>query len=281
MIAFVVLPVPLLIFISCSNIWIFISFCVIKSKYLLLWEESQIIVIPFIKAELNACVWEREFEVCFNSKHAVMIFLVNQNVLYLFLVTNHVATKGHSNFLLIVRNDQVENFNVFWACRNGPFLFYKIVWLISDNDLILQCHYVSITVLEIGSNGSFPVPVIYCNLEIMIILSSVNHKSRLVLSISHAKSFQWTKHHLCSLHEVVHNIFKLWHQCFLINDIEVNLIFTHNLNTDITFDEVNLTACVVKFIILMPVRLVAFFIEYFLEEENRTGGARDQGFVKY
>ena len=281
MIAFVVLPVSLLIFISCSNVWIFISFCVIKSKYLLLWEECQIIVISFIKAELNACVWKREFEVCLNSKHAIMIFLVNQNVLYLFLVTNHVATQGHSNFLLIVRNDQVENFNIIWACRNGPFLFYKIVWLIGDNDLILQCHYVSIAVLEIGSNGSFPVPAIDCNLEIVIVLSCVNHESRLVLSISDAKSFQWTKHHLCSLHEVVHNIFKLWHQCFLIDDVEVNLILAHNLDADITLNEVDLTSRVVKLIILMPVRLVALFIEYFLEEENRAGWARNQSFVEY
>ena len=85
---------------------------------------------------------------------------------------------------------------------------------------------------------------------------------------------------MCSLHEVVHNIFELWHQCFLIDDVEVNLIFTHNLDADITLNEVDLTSRVVKFIILMPVRLVALFIKYFLEEENRAGRTCNQGFVE-
>lgn len=153
--------------------------------------------------------------------------------------------------------------------------------LVCDDNFILQSHNIGIAVVEVRADGALPIAVIYCDLEVVVVLPRVDHEARLVLPISNAKAPRWPKHHLGSPHEVEHDVFKLGHECLLVDDVEVYLVFTDNLNPDVSLDEVDLPARIGELVVLVPVGLLATLVELLLEEQDRARGPSYQGAVKH
>ena len=73
----------------------------------------------------------------------------------------------------------------------------------------------------------------------MHILSLINIKTALICLVRDAISYSTPKHHLIATHIVVHAIFQLWHVSLLINQIKVDDFIRRNLNSNISFDEVD------------------------------------------
>ena len=91
-----------------------------------------------------------------------------------------------------------------------------------------------------------------------------------------AVSYQRAEHHLWTIHEIVHNIFKLWHKSHFIDQIKVNFLICGNLKSDITFDEVNVTSHFWNNMILCP--KMGFWI--YFEEQNRTWRSNNECLIK-
>ena len=101
----------------------------------------------------------------------------------------------------------------------------------------------------------------------MVVLSGVYLESWLISFISNAVSYFGTKHHLGTLHEIEHHVLKFGLKRLFVDEIEVNLFISRNLNPNIAADEIYLPTHLFKLVILGP---VAGFRIYF-EEQN---GAR-------
>ena len=86
------------------------------------------------------------------------------------------------------------------------------------------------------------------------------------MSIRDAKSLHWAEHHLRCLHKIEHYVLQMWHKRFLVDDVEIDLIFTDNLNPNIPSDEINLAARIIQLEILVPVRIHTVLVEFFLEK---------------
>ena len=98
----------------------------------------------------------------------------------------------------------------------------------------------------------------------MEILSCVDLEARLVTLVCDAISYSSTKHHDRALHVIVHNIFKCWLKCLLVDQEEVNLLVSNHLDSDVSSYEVDLTSHVIKLFVLCPE--ASLFINF--EEEN-------------
>jgi hypothetical protein len=85
---------------------------VVESEHLLLREKCQIIVTIVIEAKLDASIWKWKLKVSFNPKHTIVVLFIDQNILNLFLVLYQVATEGHTDFLLVIRYNHIEYFDI-------------------------------------------------------------------------------------------------------------------------------------------------------------------------
>ena len=86
----------------------------------------------------------------------------------------------------------------------------------------------------------------------MEILPSIDLESGLVGLERDTVSYFGTEHHLGALHKVVHAILKLWHECLLVDKIEIDSIVRGHLDPNVTFDKVNLASHFLKLVILFP-----------------------------
>jgi len=108
------------------------------------------------------------------------------------------------------------------------------------------------------------------------ILPCVNLESWLICLVSDSISDSGTKHHLGAPHEVVHYVLQTWLEGLLVNHVEVNLLICRNLDSNVSFDKVNLPAHFFKFVVLRPfVRLLIDF-----EKENGTRRSCDQSLIE-
>jgi hypothetical protein len=73
-------------------------------------------------------------------------------------------------------------------------------------------------------------------------LPGVNIKAPLIGLVSNAIPNFGAKHHLIAAHEIKHNIVKLRHKCFLVNEVEVDHIICGYLDSHISFNEVDVTS---------------------------------------
>lgn len=241
---------------------------VIKSKNLLLREENEEAIIPAVEVELNACIGKGEPELLINGVLAIGILLVNHYVFNFLLVSNEALPQRHAYLLLAVRDNQVEYFRIFAASWHFPTLLLLEFNLICNYHLVLQSNYVRVAVVQVGADGALPVLVIQLDLEVVVVLSRVDHEARLVLPISNSEFLGWSEHHLRGSHEINHHVFKLGHQSLLINDVEVNPVFANNLNSNISLDEVDLAARVRQLVIQVPVWLLPALVIFLFEEKD-------------
>ena len=73
-------------------------------------------------------------------------------------------------------------------------------------------------------------------------LPGINIKALLIGLISNAIPHFTTKHHLITPHEIKHHIIKLGHECFLVNEVEVDHVICGNLDPNISLDEVDVAS---------------------------------------
>ena len=86
----------------------------------------------------------------------------------------------------------------------------------------------------------------------MIELSSVYLEAWLVDLKRDTIAYTSTKHQLRALHEVVHYVLKLRHEGLLVDQIKVDALSCSYLNSDVAFDEEDLTSEVVKGEVVCP-----------------------------
>lgn len=116
--------------------------------------------------------------------------------------------------------------------------------MVCDDYFVLEGHNVGVAEPEVRSDSTLPVQAVDGNFEIVVVLPSVDHEPWLILSVSHSEAHSWPEHHLTTPHEVVHHILEFWYVCLLVNQVKVYLLLANDLDTDVTLDEVDLTASV-------------------------------------
>ena len=84
----------------------------------------------------------------------------------------------------------------------------------------------------------------------MNVLLTIQVEPLLVVFVSHTVLYFRPEHHLRALHEVGHDVFQLGHHSFLINKVEIYLIFVCNLNSYVALDEVKRMPFLVELIVL-------------------------------
>ena len=94
----------------------------------------------------------------------------------------------------------------------------------------------------------------------MIIFPLVDNETWLVCLECDTVPYHSTEKHLGALHEVVHHIFKNWHECFRVNEIEIYLFIGCDLESLITFDEIDGTSDFWNLMILSP--FVSFWVDF-------------------
>lgn len=111
--------------------------------------------------------------------------------------------------------------------------------------------------------------------EIVIVLASVYLEAWLVDLKRDAIADTSTKHQLRALHEVVHYVLKLRHEGLFVDEIKVDALSSSYLNSDVAFDEEDLTTEVVKCEVVVP--QACFLIDF--EEEDAVGASDDEGLI--
>lgn len=139
------------------------------------------------------------------------------------LILDQLFTKCNTDLLVIFGNTKIKNFNAFLS-RWDSELLNCLIWFIvmHCNYLFLfislfcrlypvLSHYVLVETLKICTHWALHVVIGQSYLEVMVCLSNPNWEVWLVCLESNTISDKWTKHHLRTVHEVEHHIFKLWH----------------------------------------------------------------------
>lgn len=112
----------------------------------------------------------------------------------------------------------------------------------------------------------------------MKILPPINLETLLVSLVGNTVSDFWSKHHLGTVHVVIHHIFKDWLKSFLVDEIEEDLFIGCNLNPDISFDIVDEASSFNNFV-LLPLHGLSVIIPYLFEEKDVTGASGNQCLV--
>ena len=109
-------------------------------------------------------------------------------------------------------------------------------------------------------------------------LSSVNVKRPLISFVCYTIPNFLSKHHLIASHIIGHYIFKFRHKGILIDDVKVNIFFSSNLNSDITFDVINKSPNM-NSVKTFPAFSLCHFIHYLLEEIDCSRTSNYQAFT--
>jgi hypothetical protein len=110
----------------------------------------------------------------------------------------------------------------------------------------------------------------------MPVLSGVYLESWLISFIRNTVSYSGAKHHLGALHEIEHHVFKSWYERLLVDQIEVHLVISRNLDPYIAADEIDLATHLLELVILGPV--AGFLVN--LEKQDGAGRSCDQCLVE-
>ena len=97
----------------------------------------------------------------------------------------------------------------------------------------------------------------------MHVFAPVDIEAFLILLVRDAIPNLASKHHLIAAHVVVHDVLELWHKGLFVNQVEVNILIGGDLNSYVSFDEVNETTliyCVIEgplgFIVIVALDLL-------------------------
>ena len=134
--------------------------------------------------------------------------------------------------------------------------------------------------IQFKTLGSFEILLIYGNFKIVLAFSPINCKTPLICFIGNTVTDFGSKHHLVAIHIVVHDIFKLRLQCFLIYFKELDLVIWCDLDSNIAF-YVEYQSTWLNAIILDPFTPLCEFFFFNFEKQNLTGTSYGHAFVEY
>ena len=83
------------------------------------------------------------------------------------------------------------------------------------------------------------------------------------------------KHHLGAVHEILHDVFQLWHKCLFVNYVEEDLGVCGDLDPRVTFDIIDESICV-NLMVYHPFSVFCELINFNFEEQNLTGASDDE-----
>tara|TARA_B110000285_G_scaffold161863_1_gene180808 strand:+ start:39 stop:359 length:321 start_codon:yes stop_codon:yes gene_type:complete len=104
-------------------------------------------------------------------------------------------------------------------------------------------------------------------LVVVLILPPVDLKEARVVLVGDSVFYFRTKHHLVALHEIKHHVFESWHKSFWVNQIEVNILLSSDLDPFVAFDEIN-ESSVLNCVVISPRLLTGELISFEFEEQN-------------
>ena len=112
---------------------------------------------------------------------------------------------------------------------------------------------------------TFEVVFYHVYFEIMCQLSCIYVESSLVIFICNAVCHSWTKHHLATIHEIVHHVFEMGHQSFFVNYEEIDFFISGDLDALVALYEVD-QASDIEFMVLNPKSRFLDFVILFFEK---------------
>lgn len=205
-----------------------------------------------------------------------------------FLLLHHKILSGHNSQVGLIQILAHSEDLIRLSClgleksdRNLTILLESV--RIDDEDLINSRDKDLVGLCQIEAFTTFIVVVKNWHSERVDELSSVDGERFLVGLVSDTVSDSRTEHHLVAPHEVEHDVLQSWLEGLWIDEIEVDLVVSGNLDTLVSLDEVDETSDI-KLVILLPelvdlvwVVLILLFDDF--EKHDLTGRPGDESFV--
>ena len=125
--------------------------------------------------------------------------------------------------------------------------------LIVEDGIKTLSNDVAVLGLQVDSFGS--IMILWCdrNFKVVIVLSGINCKARLIGLERDTKSYFGTEHHDRAVHVVVHDILKSRLEGFFVNQEEVDELISTNLNSNVASNEIDLTSHVFHLFEHLPI----------------------------
>ena len=118
-------------------------------------------------------------------------------------------------------------------------------------DLVHFANQKRIHGFNLQTSGAVQVVADNVYFEIMLVFAPVNVKRLLVGLVSDAVPHLASEHHLTAIHEIEHHVFQVSLKCFRIDQVEVDLLISDDLDALVALDEVKV-ASFLKFLIHYP-----------------------------
>ena len=168
------------------------------------------------------------------------------------MILDDCLAKCESDLFLIFGDSQIEDVDTFVLGRHVPALNEFKRSVIINANFSMICHDVCMHRCKVNSFSTLKVLSINCNFEIVIGTSREDLETWLVSFVCYAKSYSCTEHGLRALHKVVHDVLKVGHESFFVNQIKVNFFICRHLDPDVSFDEIDLTYDFIQLSELIP-----------------------------
>ena len=113
----------------------------------------------------------------------------------------------------------------------------------------------------------------------MDVLAPIDVERSLVGLVSDAVLDSRPEHHLVAAHEVLHHVLELWLEGLRVDEVEVYLVVSSDLDSLVALDEVD-EASYVQLLVLLPgLDVGVVLVSEDLEEEHSAGAPCDQSLV--
>ena len=131
---------------------------------------------------------------------------------------------------------------------------------------------------QIDSHLALIILVIDAGLELVVVFAAVDRKVGAVDPVRNREHHAFAEHHLVAAHIIIHTIFKLGHQSFLIDEIEVHILISGHLNPNIALYIVQKPSHF-QVEIFLPRSFFCVWVEDLLEKEHSARTLDDQSFT--
>lgn len=103
----------------------------------------------------------------------------------------------------------------------------------------------------------------------MLVVPGVDFEASLALFVAATISHFTSKDETCALHEIVHDVFQLWLEVLVVDQVEVDLLVCGDVYSDIAFDEIEHSFMMQCLIVRPSVDSCPFVHDSFEEEYLR------------
>lgn len=87
---------------------------------------------------------------------------------------------------------------------------------------INSCDKEHVHSLKLQTFGARKVLMMHLNPNVMHVLSAVDFEPFIIDFVANAKPNSASEHHLVAMHVIIHAVFQLRHERFLVDEVEVN-----------------------------------------------------------